>query len=99
MEILCSHRLSCKIICHNDPSQTFLQIVHICGQAEDGHDLRGNGDHEMILPDNAVGLGSQSDHDISQSAVVHVQAPLPEDLPGVDAQGVPLLDMVIQKSG
>ncbi len=53
----------------------------------------------MVFPHHAVRFGPQPYHNITQRPVIHVHAPLPKDLAGVDLQLVPLLDMVIQKCG
>ena len=83
---------------HHHPAQPSLQVGEAVGQAEDGHDLRGHGDVETVLPGNTVDLAAQAAHDVAQLAVVHVHAALPDHLSGVDAKGVALLDMVVQKS-
>ena len=53
----------------------------------------------MIFPDNAVGLLSEADYDVSKSAVVHVKTALPNDLVRVDSERVALHDMVIKHGG
>ena len=77
-------RLSCVIICDNDSGKSLLEVFHIFRQTEDRHDLTRHRDDKMILPDNAVRLLSQSDHNISQHSVIHVKAALPDDLSCVD---------------
>src|SRR5699024_3225024 len=63
---------------------------------QDGHDLGGHGDDEAVLPGHAVDLPAQADDDVPQGPVVHVQAALDQHPPGVDAQGVALLHVVVQ---
>ena len=78
---------------------SFLQVLQIGGQAEHCHNLAGHGDVKAVLPGGAVGLATQAVHDIAQLPVVHVHAPPPSDPPGVDAQGIALLDVVVQHGG
>ena len=79
-----------------DVPQALFQVVHVLGQAQDGHDLGGHGDDKAVLPGHAVDFAPQADDDVPQGAVVHIQAALDLDAPGVDAQGVSLLQVVIQ---
>ncbi len=53
----------------------------------------------MILPHHAVRLAAHADHHIAQHAVVHIQAALKDNLPRIDLQRVPLLDMVVKQRG
>ena len=52
----------------------------------------------MILAHHAVCLCSQPHHNIAQNPVIHIHAPFPENLPGIDPQPVSLLNMIVQKS-
>ena len=84
---------------HHHPAQPSLQVGEAVGQAEDGHDLRGHGDVETVLPGNTVDLAAQAAHDVAQLAVVHVHAALPGDTPHVDVQNIALLNVVVQHGG
>ena len=53
----------------------------------------------MVFPHHAVSLCPQSNDNIAQGPVVHVLTPFPQHLPRVDAQGISLLDVVVQESG
>ena len=84
-------------VSHHDPAQPLLQVGDGAGQAEHGHDFAGHGDVEPVLPRCAVGLAAQPVHHEPQLPVVHVHAALPGNLPGIDSQRVPLLDMIVQQ--
>ena len=99
LEIVGRHRPPVKGIGHDHPAQPGLQIRDIAGQAQHGHDLAGHGDVEPVLPGYPLHFAAQAVDDVAQLAVVHVHAALPDDLLDVDAQGVALLDVVVQQSG
>ena len=84
---------------HDHAAQPGLQVGDVTGQAQNGHDLAGHGDVEAVLPGDALHLAAQAVDDVAQLAVVHVHAALPDDLLDVDAQGVALLDVVVQQGG
>ena len=79
--------------------QALLQVGDAGGQAEDGHDLAGNGDVKAVLTGGAVDLAAQAVHDEAELAVVHIHAALPGDAAGIDVQGVALLDAVVDHGG
>src|SRR5699024_9171049 len=80
----------------DDIAQSALQVGEVAGQAEDGHDLGGDGDVEPVFSDGAVAL-VQGDDDVAQGAVIHVHDAAPTDLHGVDVQGVAPFDVVVDQ--
>ena len=81
---------------HHHPAKAGLQVGDVGGEAQHRHDLAGHGDVEAILPGHALHPAAQAVHDAAQLAVVHVHAALPGDALDIDAQGVALLDVVVQ---
>ncbi len=79
----------------DDPAEAAFQVLQIRGKAQDGHDFRSHRDHEAVFPREAAGLAAQSHNDVAQGAVVHVHDAAPGDLAGIDAQLIPLLDVVV----
>ena len=67
------------------------------GQREDRHDLGRDGDHELGLARVAVVLAAQAHHDVAQGAVADVQDARPEDVVGVDAELVAVVDVVVDE--
>ena len=96
LQVLGVDRLVVVGVGDQDVAQALLEILQVGGQAQDGHDLAGNGDLEAVLADNAVGLAAQTDDGVAQGAVVHIHAAFKEDAARVDAQLVALLQMVVQ---
>ena len=86
-------------VAHDDAAQALLQVSDGGGEAEDRHDLAGDGDIEAVLARRAVGLAAEAVHHEAQLPVVHVHAALPGDAARVDAQGVALLDVVVEHGG
>lgn len=77
--------------------QAGLQVVHAGGETQDGHHLAGHGDVEAALAGHAVGTLAQPDDDVAQGAVVHVEHPTQFHALGVDAQGVALVQGVVEQ--
>ena len=50
-------RLAIAGVANHDAAQTRLQIIHIRGQAENGHHFRGNGNIEAILAAEGLNMG------------------------------------------
>ena len=99
LQIRCGDRFPIDIVGHDDAGETLLEILHIVCEAEDCHDFGRHGDDEMILTYDAVGLSAESDHDVSELTIVHIDAALPVDGLQVDAKLVALLDMIIEECG
>ena len=88
-------RLAIVSISAHNAAQAVFQVGQVGGQAEDGHDLAGNGDVKAVLARGAVHLAAQAVHNKAQLAVIHVHAALPGDAAGVNVQRVALLDGVV----
>ena len=86
-------------VAHNDAGQPLLQVLQAGGETQHRHDLAGHGDVEPVLPGHALHPAAQTVHDVPELAVVHVHAAPPRDLLHVDAEGVALLNVVIQHGG
>ena len=82
-----------------DVSQPPLEIRQVGRQTEDRHDLRGHGDLETALPRDAVNRAAQTDDDVAQGAIVHIQDTLPDNAPRIDIEGIALMDVVVDHSG
>ncbi len=67
----------------------FLRIHEVAGQAENGHDFRSDGNHEMIFPGEAVDFAAQTDDDVAQGPVIHIHDAFPDDAAHVNAQALP----------
>ncbi len=91
--------LSLAGVGYDDPPQPLLQFPQRLGETEDGHHLGGHGDIVAGLAWHGVVRAAQPDDYVPQRPVVHVDHPLPDDPPRIDAQGVAVLDVVIQHRG
>ena len=96
LELGGAHRAPVVGVAHHDLAQTVLEVGDGGGQAQDGHDLGGDGDVEAVLAGHALGAPAEAVHDMAQLAVVHVHGALPGDALGIDAEGVALLDVVVE---
>ena len=64
-------------------------------EAEDGHDLGGDGDVEAVLAREAVGDAAERVDDLAQRAIVHVEHAPPGDAARVEAEAVAPVDVVV----
>ena len=86
-------------IADNDLAQALLKIADARGQAQDRHDLGGNGDIEAVLARHALGLAANAVDDMAQLTVVHIDNALPGDALNIDTELVALLNMVVEHGG
>ena len=86
-------------IAHDDVAQAFFEVFARGGQAEDSHDLGGHDDVKAVFAGEAVARAAQGDDGGAQSAVVHVHDAAPDDAPGVKAQCVAVVDVVVHERG
>ena len=99
LQVVGGHRLAVVGVGHDDAAQLLLQVHQTGGQAQHRHDLAGHRDVKAVLPGHALHPAAQAVHNVAQLPVVHVHHPLPGDLLDVDAQGVALLNVVVQHGG
>ncbi len=83
-------------VTHNQPSQAGLQVRDVGGQAENCHDLGGDGDVVAVLTRGAIDAAAEAVDDEAELAVVHIDAAAPGDAARVDVQAIALINMVIQ---
>ncbi|MPN39115.1 hypothetical protein SDC9_186642 [bioreactor metagenome] len=73
-----------------------FKIGQIACQAQYGHDLARDRDHEAFFSDNAVGFSAHSDYRVSQRAVVHIEHTFDVDAFRINAQRIALIYMIIE---
>ena len=91
--------LAGKAIADDNLAQALLEVVNARRQAQDCHDLGGDGDIEAVLARHALGLTANAVDDMTQLAVVHIDDALPSDALNVNAELIALLDVVIKHGG
>src|ERR1035437_4832884 len=79
-------------------ASALAQVAIIPGQAEDRDHLRSRRDVESVTAGNAVFDAAQPDDDVPQGAVVQVNHPAQDNLPGIDPQLVAVLEMEIGRA-
>ena len=99
LEIACRHRLAVAGFGHDDPRQPILEVRKVTRQAEDRHHFRCRGDVEARLAGKAVGHATKVGHQVAQRPVVHVEYTRPEHAPGIDAQRIAPVDVVVEHCG
>ena len=82
---------------HHDPAEAGPQVVEIGREREDGHDLRRDRDHPLGLAGDAVLLAAEADDRAPHGPVADVDDPRPEDRERVDAEGVAVVEAVVEE--
>ena len=90
------HRFVVVRVADYNSGKSLFQVGNGIREAEHRHDLRSHRNVEAVLPRDAVGPAAAAVHNEAELAVVHVHAALPGDLARVDAEGVPLVNVVVQ---
>ena len=91
--------LAGKAVADDDLTQAFLEVADARRQAQDCHDLGGDGDIEAVLARHALGLTANAVDNVAQLTVVHIDDALPSDALNVNTELVALLNMVVQHGG
>ena len=98
VQIMCRDGLSVIGVGDDGPAKAGLEVCDIACQAEDRHDLGSNGDLKTVFSGNTLHASAEAVDNISELAVVHVDCALPGDLLDINAEGIALLDVVVEHS-
>ena len=96
LQVVHSHRLVVVGVADDGPCKALLQIRDGRREAEGRHDLGSDGDVVAVLTGHAVRADAEAADDGAELAVVHIHRTLPGDALRIDAEGVALVDMVVQ---
>ena len=99
LEVRRLHRASVGAEADHDPSEALLEILDPVGEAEDRHHLARRRDVEAGLARHTLAMAAETDHDVPQRAVVHVDHPAPQDAPRVEAERVPVMKVIVHHRG
>ena len=91
--------LTGKAVADDDLAQALLEVADTRRQAQDCHDLGGDGDIEAVLARHALGLTANTVDDVAQLTVVHIDDALPSDALNVNTELIALLNMVVEHGG
>ena len=86
-------------IAHNNAAQARLQIGQGGGKAQYRHDLTGHRDIVAVIAGDAVCFAAQTDGNAAQDAVIHIHGTPPGNALRVDAEGVALMNVVVDHGG
>ena len=82
-------------VADNDLGKAFLHVADRTSQTEDRHDFRCDGDIEAAFSRYAIRMAAKTDDDVTEHAVIHIHDTVPYDAARIDAEYVPLLDVVV----
>ena len=86
-------------VADNNLAQALLEVVNARRQAQDCHDLGGDGDIEAVLARHALGLTANAVDNVAQLTVVHIDDALPSNALNVNTELIALLNMVVEHGG
>jgi hypothetical protein len=89
------HRLALAGLSYDHIAEPALQILEICRETEDCHDLARDDDVEPVLARIPVSDAAQRVDDIAQRPVIHVERALPADAARIDTELVAPVDVVV----
>ena len=96
MDIADGNRLAVIGVGNNHSAQALFKVFDAGSKAEYSHDLGGNGNIKAVLSWHAVCNAAKSVNNVSELAIVHVNAALPHNTTWINVETVSLLDMIIQ---
>ena len=99
LEVARPDRLPVAGHAHDDAGAAGLEIGQVLRQAEDRHDLAAGDDHPALLARRAAVEAAQPDHRRAERPIVHVDGARPGHPAGVDAEGVAVVDVVVEHRG
>ena len=83
----------------DDAAQPCLEIGEVAGEAKNRHDLGRGGNIEAALTWHTLRSAAETEDDIAQGAVVHVDGPPPGHAAGIDAKRIALMEVVVEHRG
>ena len=84
-----------RVVREGDAAEALAQVLERRGEAEDGHDLAGDGDVVAGLPREAVEPAAEAVDDLAHGAVVEVDAAAPGDGQRVDVELVAVHEVAV----
>ncbi len=94
-ELGAGHGLALVGVADDYALDPLVQVDHVVGEAEDGHDLRGGRDVEAVPAGEAVAGAAEADDDVAEGAVVEVDDAPPGYAAGVEKEGVAVVEVVV----
>ena len=86
-------------VADDDVAEAFLQVDEALGKTKDRHDFGGDDDVEAVLARKAVAGTAESDRDLAQRAVIHVDDALPRDASHVESQLIAVINVIVDERG
>ena len=99
IDLTSSNCFACIVISNDNLAKAFFQIAKTGCQAEDCHNFGSNSNVEAILARYTVSFATQTNNDVTEFAVVHINNTFPNDTARVNIQSVALLHVVIYHCG
>ena len=81
----------------DDPAQPGAQVEQVLREGQDRHHLGGDGDHVLALARDPVLPAPEPDDHPPDRAIADVHDPRPADREGVDAERVPMVEVVVEE--
>ena len=98
VDITYSNRLAIIGVSNNHSTQALFKVFNTRSKAEYRHNLRGNSNIKAVLSWHTICNATKTINNVSELAIVHVNAALPHNASWINVKAVALLDMIIQHS-
>ncbi len=98
-DVVGGQRLARPAVPEGDAAEALAQVLERGGEAEDGHDLAGDGDVVAGLARKAVEPAAEAVDDLAHGAVVEVDAAPPGDGQRVDLELVAVHEVAVDHGG
>ena len=99
MDIANGYRLAVIGVGNNHSAQALFKVFDAGSKAEYSHDLGGNRNIKAVLSWHSVSNAAKTVNNISELAIVHINAALPHHAAWINVEAITLLDVVIQHGG
>ena len=95
IDLTCGNSFACIVISNDDFAQAFFQIAKTGCQAKNCHNFGSNGNVKAVLTRYAMSFATQTNNDVTEFTVVHINNAFPNDTARVNIESIALLHMVV----
>ena len=96
MQVAGRYRLTVIIVGDDNAAEPFFHIFEIMRKTQNRHDFGRDRNIKAVFARHAVHFAAQTDHDMAQCPIIHIDHAFPHDPTRINAQRIALLQMVIE---
>ena len=84
IQVACRNRCAFLIVGDDHTCETFLQVFQTGSKTQCSHNFGSDRNHEVVFTRYTGSFSAQTDDDVTQRAVVHIQNALPDNAAFID---------------